>query len=187
MYISQSLLNDCLMKLPKFTRLLYWVGKHNTKIFFFFFYTLIRSLRIQTQKIWQIKWKWIRSINCETVWIHFLSEFSVLLSSRNFAAMWTWHNDFYSLQRFLRIAINWFCFTCKLEPSHWIGTGHMDWYGHADPVLLPTVLESCWLTTLIQKCIQQGHVARLYWLSVWKMVCCAYSLRTHNTHCDGIQ
>ena len=43
--------------------------------------------------IWQIKWNWIRSIKFETVQIHFLSEFSVRLSSRNFATTGTWRND----------------------------------------------------------------------------------------------
>ena len=42
-------------------RLLYGVGEHNTEIFFFFFYTLVRSFRNKINKI-------------ETVRIHFLSE-----------------------------------------------------------------------------------------------------------------
>ena len=37
LYISQPLLHDCDMKLPNFTRPLYRVGEHNTKIFLFFF------------------------------------------------------------------------------------------------------------------------------------------------------
>ena len=36
LYISQPLLNDCDMKLSNFTRPVYGVGEHNTKIFFFF-------------------------------------------------------------------------------------------------------------------------------------------------------
>ena len=36
---EQPLLHDCNMKLPIFTRPLHRVGEHNTKIFFFFFYT----------------------------------------------------------------------------------------------------------------------------------------------------
>ena len=43
--------------------------------------------------------------------------------------------------------------------------------------------QSCWLTTLIQKCIQQGNVhGRLYWLSVWKMVLLCIQLLGHITH-----
>ena len=41
--------------------------------------------------IWQIKWKWIRSMKFETVRIYFL------LSSKNVATMATWRNDFSSL------------------------------------------------------------------------------------------
>ena len=51
LYISWPSLQDFDVKLPNFTRLRYGVGKHNTKIFFFFFQTLIRSFRIQPQKI----------------------------------------------------------------------------------------------------------------------------------------
>ena len=36
-------------------------------------------------------------MNCETVRIHFLSDVFGLLSSRNFATMATWRNDFSSL------------------------------------------------------------------------------------------
>ena len=74
-------LQDCDVKLPNFTRLRYGVGKHNTKIFFFFFQTLILSFRIQPQKSLptfdKSKVNWIRSIKFEKVRIHFLSEFSV--------------------------------------------------------------------------------------------------------------
>ena len=50
--------------------------------------------------IWQIKWNWIRSSKFETVRIHFLSDIFGLLSSRNFATVATWHNDFSSLLDF---------------------------------------------------------------------------------------
>ena len=43
---------------------------------------------------WQNKWNWIRAMNFETAWIHFLSDFFSLLSSRNFTTMVTWRNDF---------------------------------------------------------------------------------------------
>ena len=80
LYISWPSSQNCDVKLPNFTRLRYGVGKHNTKIFFFFFQTLIRSFRIQPQKILptfdKSKVNWIRSIKFETVRIH-LSEFSV--------------------------------------------------------------------------------------------------------------
>ena len=52
--------------------------------------------------IWQIKWNWTRSLKSETVWIQFLSDIFGLLSSRNFATIASWHNDFFSLyQRIL--------------------------------------------------------------------------------------
>ena len=50
-----------------------------------------------TTKILIQKWNWIRSMKFETVRIHFLSAFFGLLSSRNFATMATWRNDFSSL------------------------------------------------------------------------------------------
>ena len=50
--------------------------------------------------IWQIKWNWIRSSKFETVRIHFLSDIFGLLSSRNFATMATWRNDFSTLLDF---------------------------------------------------------------------------------------
>ena len=46
LYISWPLLHDRDMKLPNFTRPLYGVGEHSTKILFFFFITYIRSFRI---------------------------------------------------------------------------------------------------------------------------------------------
>ena len=48
-------------------------------------------------KILQVKWNWIRSMKFETVRIHFLSDVFALLSSRNFATMAMWRNDFSSL------------------------------------------------------------------------------------------
>ena len=47
--------------------------------------------------ICQIKWNRIRSIPFETVQIYFLSNVIGLLSSRNFATIATWGNDFSSL------------------------------------------------------------------------------------------
>ena len=44
--------------------------------------------------IWQMKWNWIRLMKGETVGIHFLSDSFGLLSSRNFATMAMWCNDF---------------------------------------------------------------------------------------------
>ena len=38
--------------------------------------------------------KWIRSMKSKTVWIHFSSDVFSLLSSRNFATLATWRNDF---------------------------------------------------------------------------------------------
>ena len=45
--------------------------------------------------IWQSEWNWIRSMKFETARIYFLSEFSVCCtSSKSFATMATWRNDF---------------------------------------------------------------------------------------------
>ena len=71
--------------------------------------------------------------------------------------------------------MNWFWSTCKLEPFHWIGTGHMD-------VWTPYYGQSCCPTTQIQKCLRQGRVANLCWLSVWKMVLLCIRLLGHITH-----
>ena len=75
------MLHDCGMKIPYFTCPLYGVGEHNTKIFIFFFYALIRSFCIQPQKISptfgklnEIELYLIRSVKFETVQIHFLRE-----------------------------------------------------------------------------------------------------------------
>ena len=80
-----------------FTRTLYGVDEHNTK-FSSSFSNLDTILSDSTTEnfanIWQIKWNWIRSVNFETVWIHFLSDVFGLLSSRNFTTMATWRNDF---------------------------------------------------------------------------------------------
>ena len=47
--------------------------------------------------ILQIKWNWIRSMKFVTVQIHFFRNVFGLLSSRNFATMAMWRNDFSSL------------------------------------------------------------------------------------------
>ena len=49
LYSSLPSLHPCDMKLPNFTRLLYGVGKHHTKVVFFLFLTQIRSFRIQPE------------------------------------------------------------------------------------------------------------------------------------------
>ena len=51
--------------------------------------------------IQQIEWNWIRSIKFEIGRIHFPSDVFGLLSSRNFATMATWRNDFCLLALFL--------------------------------------------------------------------------------------
>ena len=47
--------------------------------------------------ICQIKWNWIRSLKFEKVGIDFLSDFIGLLSSKNFATIAKWRDDFSSL------------------------------------------------------------------------------------------
>ena len=44
--------------------------------------------------ICQMKWNWMGSMKFEKVRIHFLSDVFGLLSSKNFATMTTWRNDF---------------------------------------------------------------------------------------------
>ena len=83
-----------------FTRPLYGVSKHNTKIFLFFLNfdtVLLYSIPEHFINIRQIELNWIRSMKFETVRNHFLSDDCGLLSSRNFATMVTWRNDFSSL------------------------------------------------------------------------------------------
>ena len=71
--------------------------------FSFFFYlnsdtVLWDSIPDNFAKILNIKRNWIRSMKFETVrGIHFLRDVFALLSSRNFATMATWPNDFSSL------------------------------------------------------------------------------------------
>ena len=63
LYSHCSIIYYCDNKLPNFTCPLYGQGEQNTKMFFFFYLTLIQSFRIQLQKIfaniWQIQWNWI--------------------------------------------------------------------------------------------------------------------------------
>ena len=100
LYISQPSLQVCDLKLPNFTRPLYGVGEQSTKIFFF--PTQIRSFQIQPQTRcynWNSNSK-MELNKIDQVWnrrIHFLSAVFGLLSSRNFATMATWRNDFSSL------------------------------------------------------------------------------------------
>ena len=96
------------VELPYITRPLYGVGKHNTKKFLFLFLNSCRCGPFEFTpenfaSIWQIKWTWIRSMKFETVRIHFLSVTWIfsLLSSKNFATMAMWRNDFSSLFPFL--------------------------------------------------------------------------------------
>ena len=78
------------------------VGEHNTKVSF-----SLSKLRYgpfgfnprKFAKIWQIKWNWIRSMKFETVRIYFFKWIFGLLSSKHFATMVTWRNDFSSLSR----------------------------------------------------------------------------------------
>ena len=51
--------------------------------------------------ICQIKWNWMGSMKFETVRIHFLSDVFGLLSSKSFATMTTWRNDFPLFHSFL--------------------------------------------------------------------------------------
>ena len=63
------------------------------------------STRGNFTSICQIKWNWIRSMKFEPVRIHFLSEVFAMLSSKNFAIMATWCNDFSSL--LISLMNNW--------------------------------------------------------------------------------
>ena len=56
--------------------------------------------------IWQIEGNWIRSMKFETVRIHLLNDVFGLLSSRNFATMATWRNDFSFLYNILVTLLN---------------------------------------------------------------------------------
>ena len=86
----------CDMKLPNLRRPLYGVGEHST-IFFFLNQILLDSTPDNFTKILQIEWNWVRSLKFETVRIQFLSDVFGFLSSRNFATMVTWRNDFSSI------------------------------------------------------------------------------------------
>ena len=96
LHFSKLSLHDCDMKLPNFTRPLSGVREHNTRNFLFPLLnldTVFSGITLERfANTWQIKWNWIRSMKFETVRIHF-----GLLSSRNFATMATWRNDFSSL------------------------------------------------------------------------------------------
>ena len=50
-------------------------------------------------------------------------------------------------------------------------------------VWTPYYGQYCCPTTQIQKCLQQGHAANLYWLSVWKMVLLCIFSAVHITVC----
>ena len=71
------------MKLPNFTHPLYGVCEvQNTtqKVSFSFSKLRYSPFELNPENfadIWQIQWNWIRSMKFETVWIYFLSQFSV--------------------------------------------------------------------------------------------------------------
>ena len=99
LFISLPLLHPCDMKLANFSCLLYGVGawtQHNSCLFLFLNLNtvLLDSTWENFANICQIKWNWIRWMMFEAVWIHFLSDVFSLLSSKNFATMTTWRNDF---------------------------------------------------------------------------------------------
>ena len=76
-----------------------WSRWTQHKTFCFLFIHLDTVLSDSTPEhfanIWQMKWNWMRLMKCETVRIHFfLSDIFGLFSSRNFAAMVMWCNDF---------------------------------------------------------------------------------------------
>ena len=107
-------LHPCDTKLPNFTRLLYGVGEHNTKVVFFPLLNLDTVLSDSTREnlanICQIKWNWIKSLKFEAVRTRFLSDVFGLLSSKNFATIATWRNDFSSLLSIplpLALALPW--------------------------------------------------------------------------------
>ena len=93
LYISQPLLHDRDMKLPNFTRPLFGVGEHNTKIFFSFSKLTYGPFGFNPENfanIWQIKWNWLRSMKFETVRIHFLSDVLVCCHPQ---ILLTWQRD----------------------------------------------------------------------------------------------
>ena len=65
--------------------------------FLFLNQILLDSTPHNFTKILQIEWIWVRSLKFETERIQYLSDVFGLLSSRNFATMVTWRNDFSSL------------------------------------------------------------------------------------------
>ena len=90
------------MKIPNFTRPLYGVGEHNINVSFSLSKLRYGPFGFNPRKfanIWQIKWNWIRSMKFETVRIYFFKWIFGLLSSKHFATMATWRNDFSSLSR----------------------------------------------------------------------------------------
>ena len=114
------------MKLTSFMPPLYKIGEQNAKIFLLDT-VLSNSTPKNFANIWQINWKWIRSMKFETVRIHVFG----LLSSRNFATMATWpnnqlcrngHNIRHNKLNFSKMANSWgserlrhaVCFLCIL-------------------------------------------------------------------------
>ena len=89
------------MKLPKFTRLLYGLGEHKTKIVAFFFLHNDRyCLKENLAEICHIKWNWIRSVKFEKVWIDFYLTFRFVVI-QNFCYYGNWRNDVCSLLELL--------------------------------------------------------------------------------------
>ena len=102
LFISLPSLQPCDMKVPNFTRSLHmrWT-QHKSCLFLFLHLNTVLSDSTWENfaNICKIKWNWIRPIKFKTPWIHFLSDVFGLLSSKSFATMTTWRNDFSSLQR----------------------------------------------------------------------------------------
>ena len=71
-----------------------WSGRTQHKNVLFLNLDTVLSDPENFASIWQIEGNWLRSMKLETVRIHLLNDVFGLLSSRNFATMATWRNDF---------------------------------------------------------------------------------------------
>ena len=83
-----------------------WSGRTQHKNVLFLNLDTVLSDPENFANIWQIEGNWIRSMKFETVRIHLLNDVFGLLSSRNFATMATWRNDFSSLCNILVTLLN---------------------------------------------------------------------------------
>ena len=101
LYISLPSLHHYDRKLPNFTSPLYGVGEYNTKIFFFSCSKLrYGPFGFNPETFRQHLTKWMKLNKANEVWNSANQLFKWrfgLLSSRNFATMATWCNDFSSL------------------------------------------------------------------------------------------